>query len=240
MITTGLPYDFNMMEDIATNGAIVDMSLINFPTVLAEDQKRTAFIFLRNTGFDVKLDFSKCSYEDKEEFLKLYVLEDIECNNKEFSNTWIKILLSNIIEEYELENKSFLNKEELSNFIKRNIVLVDLLTTIIYSTPVFLLKKLASKDDIIFDIEEDSNETIKNNLMFILQNKECNDIFINIDKQKYQQKDFINIFTENNYKLFESINTLDIAILLFGAVTTDLEEWHLFVKELFNSSEENI
>ena len=76
--------------------------------------------------------------------------------------------------------------------------------------------------------------------MFILQDKKCNDIFVNIDKEKYQQKNFTSIFTENNYKLFESINTLDIAVILFGAITTDPDEWNMFTEELFSNMEEDL
>ena len=59
MIQTGLPYTPELMKDISEQGAIVDMSSINFPEGV-ENSTRTVFIYLRNTGFkNIVLDLLK-------------------------------------------------------------------------------------------------------------------------------------------------------------------------------------
>ena len=54
------------MNEIKEKGAIVDMSNINYPGINSEDNVRISYIYLRNTNFDVDLDFSKCEYSFKE------------------------------------------------------------------------------------------------------------------------------------------------------------------------------
>lgn len=104
MIKTSLPYKIEEMELIQNNGAIVDMSNLNF-VGSGKASEKTSLVFLKNTGFNVTLDFSGCSYEDKAEYLKLYLTEDLSVCNHEFSSTWVKILNSCLgigIEKYSL------------------------------------------------------------------------------------------------------------------------------------------
>lgn len=65
MIRTGLPYDFDLMETIEKEGAVVDVSQVSYPN--SEDIERTTLIYLRNTNYDnIILDFSKVDYKTKE------------------------------------------------------------------------------------------------------------------------------------------------------------------------------
>ena len=60
MIKTGLPYDFETMQQIMQEGAIVDVTNISYPSIPKEDNVKTSLIYLRNTNFDnVHLDFQK-------------------------------------------------------------------------------------------------------------------------------------------------------------------------------------
>ena len=115
-IKTGLPYDLDQMENIAQNGAIVDISNINFPGIPDSKKVRTAYIFLRNTGFEnIVLDFQKADYKTKSDFLITYLQDTIENNNQEIHNSWITILFDyNNIENY---GYSILTKEEENKFI---------------------------------------------------------------------------------------------------------------------------
>ena len=66
-IYTGLPYDFSQMTLIAENGAIIDLSNINYPGITQEENIRTTYIYLRNTGYEnIDLDFSKNDFDFKE------------------------------------------------------------------------------------------------------------------------------------------------------------------------------
>lgn len=92
MIKTSLPYDIAKMSMIAQEGAIVDMSQINFPNIEQNEQIRTAFIFMRNTNFNVILDFSNCTKEQKDAILKEYITTDIEWYSKDMCNLWLDML----------------------------------------------------------------------------------------------------------------------------------------------------
>ena len=73
MLRTRIPYDIEKIEKIRDCGAIVDVSAPEFPGIEKDKQLRTTLVFLRNTGFDVKLDFTKCTYEEKRTYLLLYL-----------------------------------------------------------------------------------------------------------------------------------------------------------------------
>lgn len=90
---------------------IIDMSKLNFNI---ENKKLASLIYIRNCGIKNKLDFSNCSYEDKEEFLLLYINKEIEIKAKEFADTWVSILMN------ESGGESFLNDDEINTFIKNN------------------------------------------------------------------------------------------------------------------------
>ena len=73
MINTTLPYDFNAIDNIAKNGAIVDMSLCKFNEDIEKNAK-TSLVYLKNTGFkNVQLDFSNANTQFKVCMIKQYV-----------------------------------------------------------------------------------------------------------------------------------------------------------------------
>ena len=87
MLRTKIPYQIERIEEIRECGAVVDVSNPIFPGIEQDKQLRTTLVFLRNTGFDVELDFSGCSYEEKRDYLLLYLKDKIDVKYKEFSNT---------------------------------------------------------------------------------------------------------------------------------------------------------
>ena len=59
-IRTGVPYKPEEMARIYEEGAIVDLSRVNFPTCkTTEENMHALFVYLRNTGYDVTFDFTE-------------------------------------------------------------------------------------------------------------------------------------------------------------------------------------
>ena len=50
----------------------IDMSRLLFP-VETSKQNKSALLYIRNTGLKANFTFDQCSYNDKEEFLLLYL-----------------------------------------------------------------------------------------------------------------------------------------------------------------------
>lgn len=130
-----LPFDvttYNPSEE----GILIDMSKLSFD-VSEEQQKRSSFIFLRNAGIEVDLDFSNCSYEDKEQFLLLYLTEDIDVNADILSTTWIEILSAK--DGGGIILPSILTSDEIDRFLKNNKEFVAEIYQLINSLPVYSL-----------------------------------------------------------------------------------------------------
>ena len=226
------------MEEISTDGAVVDMSALEFPGISKDNQQRVALIFLRNTGFNVNLDFKKCSYEEKARFVRLFIESGIECSNAEFPDTWLTILKRYVKGEKDV-NFSFFTDAELERFVETEQEIIDKVVTVIYSLPVFLLERINIENgEYIDDIEPSTDSTVSNNISFLLSGEAWLDIFLNIDPERYKQYRFEHLFNMENNKLFDAIKTSPIAAILVGANTTDEKVWEDFIKELFGLTDE--
>ena len=117
MIKTGLPYDFETMQQIMQEGAIVDVTNISYPSIPKEDNVKTSLIYLRNTNFDnVHLDFQKADYNLKSEFLNCYFSGgSFPCKLKELSDT----ILHAIFKILNIDNKleTILTEQEETLYI---------------------------------------------------------------------------------------------------------------------------
>lgn len=134
MIKYILPLDINNID--STENILIDMSRLKFDVPL-EKRKRAAFIFLRNANIRAELDFSQCSYQDKKEFLLLYLLEDIEVDADILTSTWIEILSSK--DGGRVILPSILDINEIQIFIKENNDLIEELYQLINSLPIYAL-----------------------------------------------------------------------------------------------------
>lgn len=230
MIQTGLPYDMQSMEDIEKEGAIVDLSKINFPSIEKEKQAKTALIFLRNTGFEnIKLDMSHCTEEQKFDILDEYITSGIKVELKELVDAWCEIILYDV-KNIKL-NKYFKNKE-YKKFINKERDIVDELELILVSIPLFVMNKASFID--INDIDKTTKKLVGENYVFLLNNIYIQDIICSINKKPVFFKD---IFSDNNMYLFDIINTsktLLLSAILYGMSTTDENKWKNIVNELFN------
>jgi hypothetical protein len=245
MIETGLPYDINQMEIINNEGAIVDMSNINFPQISAEEQINVSLIYLRNTNFNVKLNFENCSYEDKKEYLIKYITNNINIDYEEFSLTWLKILLFFVEYDFNLDPDllnifSILTDEEIKQFISEENIIMEELYQLIISLSVYVLFKSTMNGEVydLSDIEKTDKNIIGINIYHLLY-PEIDTI---ISSEKFDTKFlFYNkIFTINNKELFDAIDNLFVAKLLYGMSTIDPVEFKDILEEVNKEFVEDI
>lgn len=222
MLKTRIPYDIEKIEEIRDRGAIVDVSSPDFPGIEKEKQLRTTLVFLRNTGFDVELNFSSCTYEEKRDYLLLYLQEKIEIKNKEFSDTWVNILMEYI--GIECNRPCFLNREELSTFVSENREYISHVVNFIYSLGLYAMKRYSLEDKAydFNDFETSDLDDISNNICEIIKAPEIIMIYSIDSSPVFYNK----AFTIDNNKLFDAIQHLPFMSLLFG-----LGKYELFKKE---------
>lgn len=128
-----LPFDISILEEMEGTVSI-DMSNPNF-NVPGVKQKRSAYVFLRNLGVPVELDFTKCSYEDKEEYLLLFMQENIDVDCELLTNTWIEILSAR--DGGGVVLPSILSVDEIDQFLERNKEFLDEMYQLINSLPIY-------------------------------------------------------------------------------------------------------
>ena len=129
-----IPYTVDMIDGI--ENISIDMSDLKFDC--PDDKKKFyAFIFLRNTAIKADLIFDKCSFKDKEEYLKMFLTSEIEIKCPILASTWIEILSFN----GKLVLQSILNEEEMQIFIKNNKDFINNVYQLINSLPVYTVYK---------------------------------------------------------------------------------------------------
>lgn len=226
MIHTGLPYNIKDMEDIAENGAIVDMSVVKFPGIeTIEENILTTFIFLRNTGFSVTLDYSKCSYEMKEQYLISYLRTDINNDQKELTTTWLAICSSYIDAEPIFD--SILTDSECKKFISNHKKFVHDVTRYVKSIPVFALYMMSLNNDKI-DISD--IEVIKK----MPAGKNIDNLFfadkvgiLAAHEDNIQPAFYEDSFYEKNYELTDKLSSSYLFTILNGFGISKPEDWKL-------------
>lgn len=235
MIQTGLPYDFETMQQIMQEGAVVDVTNANYPSIPKEDNVKTSLIYLRNTNFDnIQLDFSKAGYDVKLEFLERYFSgESFPCKLKELSNT----ILHSLFKILNIDNnlQSILTEDEEIAYIKSHEKQLNELIDLIYSLPLFLIHRLDNVDfDISFDdVEKTNDESCKTIINLIIDSPEFG-LFYSVNKN-ISSKFYENIFTLDNNTLFENIcNYTPFQALLFGLA--DEQQWDSFTKSVKEST----
>ena len=228
MIKTGLPYNMGDMDEIKNNGAIVDMSDIQFPNITADKNQRTTFIFFRNTGFDVKLDFSSCSFEEKEAFLLAYLTENIDVKQSEFVKSYIKILNRAVGNDINVE--CILTDVEIEQFVKKNYAFITSILKFINSLPVFAMFYFSLNGEVydMEDFEKTDENIINDNFYYVISADEAITLFdheLQIPPMFYNQ-----LFTFENEKLFHAVQKLPFFSILHGLCTTDTSEWETVIQ----------
>jgi len=129
-----LPIDDNI--DCDKELIVVNMATSNFD-VPVEHQKRSSFIFLRNSVLRAEFDFTECSYYDKEEFLLMYLLEDFDVEIDILATTWIEILSTR--DGGGVILPSILTSDEIELFLEKNSILINEIYQLINSLPIYSL-----------------------------------------------------------------------------------------------------
>ena len=236
MIKTGLPYDFETMQQIMQEGAIVDVTNISYPSIPKEDNVKTSLIYLRNTNFDnVHLDFQKADYNLKSEFLDCYFSGgSFPCKLKELSDT----ILHAIFKILNIDNKleTILTEQEETLYINSHKEQLNELIQLSISLPLFLINRLDNIDfEISFDdLEKSNDETCKDIINLIIDSPEF--CLLYSKDLGMQPKFYEKLFTLDNNILFENIcNHTPFQTLMFGIA--DEQNWNAFVnsiKEVIN------
>lgn len=130
-----IPTTINMVD--SSDELSIDMSNLQF-NVDENKKKLYAFIFIRNSGIKATLDFEKCSYNDKEEYLLLFIKSNIEVDSSILASTWIEIL-SFDENNTESHSESILTFDEIKIFINNNSKLVDEIHQFINSLPLYAI-----------------------------------------------------------------------------------------------------
>ena len=177
MIHTGLPYDMDILGNIDNEGAVVDMSNLNYPGIQKEDNVRVSYIYLRNTAFNnVTLDFSQTSYEFKRDFLLFYINGDIFYEIEPCTNTWIKIL--GLYNQQDFPIDTIFTQDELYQFIRENLTEIAKLNNIIASLPVYLFLRL--------NIEDPENFNFNDIEKLLIEEATIEDLFLHYYNKKRQ------------------------------------------------------
>lgn len=216
-VVTGLPYDINLMiERIQNEGAIVDVSQINFPNTTSIDQQvRTTLIYLRNTNFpNTTLDFSRVPQDQFQYWLKGYITSDITFSVPELNEMWLYVL------GYYLSGTNYcdyITNETLDQFIEENQQLIDQLIDFYNSLLLYVLKRLTDENVIDFsDVKHQSEVLFSANAYNLLQLDNFSDLTDIIEREPVF---FDNLFTETNNELFELIGEhTPYTALLYGMV----------------------
>lgn len=204
MITTGLPFDFEKLDEIQRNGAIVMMKNLDFSSFTVDDPIFTALIYLRNVNCNnLILDFTDVTYENKEKILLLFLTEDIMYDSGIFISTWYKIFFNYL--NADIDCLSFLTADEIKQFISKHDTLISNALSLLYSAPLFLIYSL--KNNFIDDVEKDDSIPINSNLTNIIKNNNYIQLIYILQTSNIKYKNFTKIFIQQNINLFDVLRT---------------------------------
>lgn len=198
MLRTGLPYDFEKMNEIEENGAVVDMHDLQFP---ASNQIRTAFIFLRNTGYkNIKHDFSNCSEQEKAEYLRQYLTTDIEVSIPELLNGLKDVAYKLLHKKHQnifFKDESFSEDKELMEAVMEAVLIVK-------ASPLFLINKL--RKDVNMDYPKTKTAFVGKNVPYLFTMTDIDEFYEECDSAALPLLFYEDIFTMENNELFSAIN----------------------------------
>lgn len=220
MLRTKIPYQIEKIEEIRERGAIVDLSNPMFPGIEKDKQLRTTLVFLRNTGFEVELDFTLCTYEEKRDYLLLYLKEKIEVKYKEFSDTWVKIIMEAI--GIENDRPSILTEDEMARFLEENKEYISKVINFIYSLTLYAMDRysLSNQAYNMKSFNTTDVDDIGSNICYVLVAPEIIMVYSIDDEPMFYTK----LFTIENNKLFDVVQRLPFMSLLYGFGMYDLSE----------------
>lgn len=223
-----IPTDLSLIKE----DDIIDMSKLGFGV---DDSKKKyfSFIYIRNSGIKVELNFDQCSYEDKEEFLMLFMTSGIEVKSSVLASTWLEIIFNS--DQPQL--KSILNIEEVKKFNMDHSDYIAKLRQFINSLPLYTIS-IFKDNDVSIDFNDfKMNDFTNISLCNFCQLTEFEDFLLLLEdtntenKAEYFEKIFNN--PENMYHLSLMINNLPYLQFLSVMLGTQ-EVQNDFLKTLSN------
>lgn len=167
-----LPIDITILGE----KDIIDMSAPTFN----QNPLRSSFIFIRNTDLKANFDFSKCTYEQKCEYLNLFMFDSFNVDIPILTNTWLEILLSKKCDQIVLP--CLFNEEEIKRFVTENKDRITEVYQLIISLPLFALMNFTK-------MKNSNNVNFQFNLE-LYEEAECNINLYNFASMTYNP-DFI-------------------------------------------------
>ena len=230
-IRTGVPYKPEEMAKIYEEGAVVDLSQINFPTCnTLKENMHALFVYLRNTGYNVEFDFTEMNYESKVALLKEYLDTNIEYDIPILNTTWLSVLYACLGERIK-DMESILNDLELITMQSAEFSYIENIWKFIISLPLFLIKRL---DLETFDSKAEKTDETFNLVNFynILKQPEIDDLIYK-GAGDIPPRDYEKIFTVDNTRLFESLNGCSFTTFIQGLVNSDEKDFQEFVRSIY-------
>lgn len=229
MLRTGLPYKESDIATAYEEGAIIDLSKVNFPTCKTlQENMHAMFVYLRNTGYNVQFDFIEMTYEQKVALLKEYLDTKIDYNIPELNTTWLSILYACL--GIRINGMvSILNDLELITMQSAEFEYIKKIWQFLLSCPLFLIKRL----DVQYESTAEKTEEVPNlvNMYYILADKHADDL-INRGAGDIPPLDYVNVFTVENTRLFEALQHCSFATFVYGIAASKDDEFKEFVASL--------
>lgn len=213
----------NDMTKFNIDDVEIDMNNLKFDAP-KEKIKYYAFIFLRNIGSKFKLNFDNCSFEDKEEYLKLFLSSNIDVYIPLLSSTWIEILTSEIDNKMYL--KSILTRDEIDLFIERNKEFINKIRRLINSLPFYAINRYGNKSEVpgIDEVDIIDDDEIKLINLYQLTEFDSFMLLFNTEDEVIPERKpgFYTLFSDkdNEYNMSRIMNNLpffNIIMTLLGS-----------------------
>lgn len=228
-IRSGLPYNEEEIAKIYEEGATVNLAKVAFPTMSnTYDNMKAAITYLRNTGYNVELDFSEMTYEQKSELMKAYLDTKVAYNIDELNTAWLQVFYACC--NFKLDTKTeILNELEIQCFISNEKDLLLKWADFIISLPLFLVTRLDVPIETTgLEVRED--ELNLTNFINIIKHPSFE--FLMLASGGVAPKNYTKLFTMENNELFEAISTSSFGTVLTGMVCGEPEKFVDFLKTL--------
>ena len=229
----------------------INMHEINFQINSINKRIIAAFTYLRNTNLisnDIKLDFDKCTYDEKEIYLLTFLQNKMQFMSPVLKHTWLKILYSfNTMENTEIE--SILDNDEIKKFIENNIDYVKNVFKFLISLPIAAINYFNTEykqflncnlDININDITHNESDDINfDNLIGIIYDEQfiylITENHTNIAPEYYSKY----FYTENNYRIQSIIDRLPyfqlMKLMFVGDNRDQLNSFNTNLESLLNN-----
>lgn len=239
MKKSGLPYGEEIQE-YYNEGVIVDMSEVKFPGCKTlEDNYKAALVYLRNTGFSTKFDFSKAEYQQKCAAIKTYLESPIAVNIPELNETIVAILFSTVDIKVE-DSLNILNDLELVSFNAEYFDLILSMWKFVASLPLYAIKRLDPEktglslaEDTLLTSEPAEFNCV--NFLNVIKVPAFDKLFAFADELEPQM---YTVFTDDNEALLDAMQNLSFMVMLDAMCTQKPEDFVKVLEEItFGQSE---